>query len=47
MKKKKFFGISALEQRAAAMGAQLELTTNKNKGFEINMAVQTKTINYD
>ena len=45
IKKKKFFGISAIEERAAIMGAQLELTTNKNKGFEINMAVKTKNIN--
>lgn len=47
VKKKKLFGISTLEERAAVMGAQLEITTNKNKGFEINIAVKTKTITYD
>ncbi|PBQ33768.1 hypothetical protein CNR22_18930 [Sphingobacteriaceae bacterium] len=43
-KKKKLFGLSTLEQRAVLIGAELEITTTKNKGFEINIAVKTKTI---
>ncbi|WP_317898007.1 PAS domain S-box protein [Aurantibacillus circumpalustris] len=44
-KKKKSFGISSIEERACVIGAQLEFCTNKNKGFEINMAVNAKKIN--